>query len=563
MAQNLVVNFIGNNKLSKTTAAISADLKKFQRTADTVGRSMNKALSFGGVALGFAALTRVLKQSTKAASDDIKSQALLANALKNTIGATGATVAGAEDYIKATQLKVAVLDDELRPALAKAVRATGSLASGEKLLDRALNISAGTGKSLDSVVQALSKAYNGNTTSLKKLIPGLDVTGNYLDDLDKSFAGAAETAANNDPYKKISIIFGELQETIGMTLLPALKEFSAYLSSPEGQRNLQQIANVFKVIGSLIATSTTFLIANFNVIKSLVGALIFVRIAWGTVTAAVRIYTIATQIAKTSTKALKAALITTGVGALVVAVGLLAEGWINANDAQQEYLNPNIGTGDTTVNDWFAKNKDKLISEYSDAWRELGYESYGAYIKAMFDAAQKDKKSKQVIAQLSKTIREAFDKELDRIKSTAEKFRDIIGIAFGVFGEGENSVFNVDVYINKLRRVYEASKGFAENLQKLRKKGADQSFINELIAMGPAQGNVAAKGLLASPGTLTEILGLRGQLYGAGAQAQTQAAITGNATYEININKAVISAAEIIRQIQIFEKKTGRKYLVN
>jgi hypothetical protein len=81
--------------------------------------------------------------------------------------------------------------------------------------------------------------------------------------------------------------------------------------------------------------------------------------------------------------------------------------------------------------------------------------------------------------------------------------------------------------------------------------------------MGPAQGNIAAKALLQSPGKLSEILGLRGQIYGVGAQAQAQSAIAGNATYEININKAVISASDIIREIQALEKKTGRKYLVN
>jgi hypothetical protein len=69
--------------------------------------------------------------------------------------------------------------------------------------------------------------------------------------------------------------------------------------------------------------------------------------------------------------------------------------------------------------------------------------------------------------------------------------------------------------------------------------------------------------LLQSPGKLSEILGLRGEIYGTGAQAQVQASLAGNATYEININKAVISASDIIREIKILEKKTGRKYLVN
>jgi hypothetical protein len=38
--------------------------------------------------------------------------------------------------------------------------------------------------------------------------------------------------------------------------------------------------------------------------------------------------------------------------------------------------------------------------------------------------------------------------------------------------------------------------------------------------------------------------------------------MAGNATYEININKATVNAADIIREIKLLEKKSGRKYLV-
>jgi hypothetical protein len=106
-----------------------------------------------------------------------------------------------------------------------------------------------------------------------------------------------------------------------------------------------------------------------------------------------------------------------------------------------------------------------------------------------------------------------------------------------------------------------AAKGFAANLAKLRTQGADAGLINELVGMGPAQGNIVAQGLL-SGGNLGQILGLRKPLYGTGVQAGTQQALAGNATYEININKAVISASDIIREIRLLEKKTGRKYLV-
>jgi len=540
--------------------AISKDLRGLQSTANSVGKGINKALGTIGLAAGFTALTGVLKNSARAASEDIKSQALLANSLKNTIGATDSTIASAENYIKKTQLQTAVLDDELRPALSQAVLATGSLSSGQALLNTALNVSAGTGKDLSTVTGALSKAWDGNTASLKKLVPGIDITGNFLGTLDEKFRGAAETAANNDPYKRLEVIFADLQETIGMSVLPALEEFSTYLASPEGQQNIQQIANIFKTIGTAITEGTRFLLQNIAVIKAVVGALLFVKIAWGTVTAAVKVYEFATKLAKVSTVALKAALVSTGIGALVVAVGLLAEAWINASEAADNY-DPELQNQIEQGGGWTpGAISGPGLGPNGEPYLALGYETYEEY-----QAAQQTAKDKIIQANKDKikAIKDALQNEWKSIKSTAEKFRDSVGLAFGTFGKDENSVFNIDVVIGKMKRVAAAAKGFAQNIAKLRAKKVPNAVIDQLVAMGPAQGNIVAKGLLASGSKLSEFLGLQETLYGTGASVAAQQAITPNATYEININKAVISAADIIREIKAYEKKNKKKYLVN
>jgi hypothetical protein len=541
MAQNLVVNFIGNNKLSKTTAVIVSDFKKLTKATQTLNGQMSKTLGAVGLGLGFAKLAGFMKDSAKAASEDGKSQALLANSLRNTVNATDGTIASAEAYIKKTQLSAAVLDDDLRPALAKAVLATGSLGAGQKLLDTALNVSAGTGKDLGTVTSALSKAYNGQTTALKKLVPGLDLTGNVMARLDQKFSGAAATAANNDPYKQLSIIFQEMQETIGATLLPAIKEFSAYLSTPGGQRNLQQIAGIFQFIGSLITNATRFLLENIGVIKAVVSALVFLKISWFAVTFAVKAYDVATKIAAISTRTLKYALIGTGIGAILVAVGSLAATWLEVSD----------NTDDA---------KDSADSYLSNPLIQAAILNTNAIRDRLNAQAEVVKNKAQ---QLAEGVRKALDAEMGKMKSTAEKFRDTIGLAFGTFGKDENSVFNIDVIIAKMKRIASAAKGFTENLKKLREKGVKENTINEIIAMGPAQGNIVAKGLLASGSKLSTFLGLQENLYNTGAGAQAQANIAGNATYEININKAVITASDIIKEIRIYEKKTGRKYLVN
>jgi hypothetical protein len=541
MAQNLVVNFIGNNKLSKTTAAVSADLKKFQKTTQSVSGSLNKAFGAVGLGLGVAKLAGFLKQSAKAAQEDYASKNQLALALKNTLGATDGVIKANDRWIQSTSVAVGVYDDDLRPALAAAVRATGNLSKGQDLLNLALDISAGTGKDLSTVTGALSKAYNGNNTSLKKLLPSLKEGDDVLGQLRSQFKGAAQEASKNNPYQKMAIILDQLKETIGEQLLPLIQKFSEYLSSDEGRRSLQQVANLFGGIATGVAVVGQFLIQNIALVKAVTAAVLFTVGAIKLMTIAMALYDIGTKVAVISTKALKIALIATGVGALIVGLGVLVATWMEvttaADDADQ-------AQEDAATNDTLAR-----AIQNTNALRDMIY-------------ADRDKVA-SASADMAKSIRDALDKEINKMKSTAEKFRDAIGIAFGVRGDDENSIFNVDFLLGKLKRVANAAKGFAENLAKLRKKGADQSFINELVSMGPAQGNIAAKGLLASGGKLQEILGLRGQLFGSGAQAQAQASIAGNATYEININKAVVSAADIIREIKIYEKKLGKKFLVS
>ena len=546
MATNLVVNFIGKNQLSKTTAVMSKDLRKFKGQVDMVGKSMNSTFGALGLTVGLAAITNGLKNATKAASEDRKSQGLLANALKNTVGATSQAVAGAEAYIKKTQLQTSVLDDELRPALATAVRATGSLAKGQDLLDVALDVSAGTGKDLGTVTNAMSKAFNGNAGALKKLLPSIKDGADFMEQLKTQFAGSAEEAANLDPYKRLEVIFADIQETIGTALLPALEEFSFYLASPEGQQNVRQIVDLFVAMGKAIGGVITFLIQNIDLVKILIGQVIVLKLTWVAVNTIIKLYTAGVIGATTATKALKYALVTTGLGAIAVAVGTIASSWLETAD------NTEAATD--------------ALEEYQGYITEIPAPYFGSTPEQRAEEKRllEEKKRLQVNAakELADAVRKALKSKMEGIKKTAEDFRDSVGIAFGLFGKDEYAVFNVDVFVGKLKRMVAAAKGFAQNLARINKIDPSGSLANELIGMGPVEGNIAAQGLLAS-GQLKDIVALRTSLYGTGAQAGAVSAVAGNATYEININKAIISAADIIKEIRMLEKKTGRKYLVN
>ena len=222
----------------------SSGLKKAQKEFGGFGKSIKGALGVAGIAIGLSSIVGVMKDSVKAAAMDAKSQKLLALQLHNTVHATKAQTKATEDYLGKLSMQVGIVDDNLRPALANAVRGTGSLAKGQKLLSLALDASAATGKPLNTVMNALIKAQNGQLTGLYKLAPELKKTKGNLDDFAKSVKGAA--MANADPFARMNVAVDNLKEQFGRLLLPAVVQFVDYLTTkvvPAVSDFLDQVAN--------------------------------------------------------------------------------------------------------------------------------------------------------------------------------------------------------------------------------------------------------------------------------------------------------------------------------
>ncbi len=72
-----------------------------------------------------------------------------------------------------TSLATGVADDKLRPAMQRLAVSTKSTEEAQKLLTLALDISAASGKDLETVSNALGRAQDGNQASLGRLGLGL------------------------------------------------------------------------------------------------------------------------------------------------------------------------------------------------------------------------------------------------------------------------------------------------------------------------------------------------------------------------------------------------------
>lgn len=221
-------------------------LKQAEMSFGKLGGALKGILGAAGIAVGFSAIASGLRDSTKAAIEDGKSQALLANQLRNTVGASESQIASVEKSIKAMQLQASVADDVIRPAFASLVRSTGDVGQATALTSLALDVAAGTGKDLGAVSLALGKAVNGSSTALIKLVPSIKGASDPMGVLAKQFDGAAEAAANNDPIQRLNTIFGEMQETIGTALIPVLQDMASYFASDEGQKDINDTATGIK-----------------------------------------------------------------------------------------------------------------------------------------------------------------------------------------------------------------------------------------------------------------------------------------------------------------------------
>jgi hypothetical protein len=299
MAGTLALNveILGEfKKLTAATKGAEGNLAGLNKTASSISKGMISALGAIGVGFSLGFIKNEFEQAAKAAVEDVKSQQLLAIAMENTGKATAATVKEAEESIKKMQLQSSVADDLLRPAFQKLFIATGSVTKSNKLLQVALDTSAATGKDLDSVTQAMAKSLAGQDTALLKLIPSLRGVEDPLSELEKTFAGAAEAAADTDPYQRMQIIFGELQEQIGMALLPLLNEFSDWLATPEGQAKLQEIVDGLVAIIDQGVELVRWVDDNKDWLVPMVTAIGGVTAAWNLATAAVNGFKIAAGI---------------------------------------------------------------------------------------------------------------------------------------------------------------------------------------------------------------------------------------------------------------------------
>ena len=281
-----------------------ADFKKLEGAGAKANFVIKKAALPAAAAVG--ALGVALSGATKAAMEDQAAQAELARTLSISASATDAQIAANEELISKMSLASGIADDALRPALASLARGTKDLGQAQEGLSLAMDISTATGADLTSVSDALAKAYQGNFKGLRALSPematlikeGADLN-TVMDVLGGTFGGATATAAGTaeGQMKRFGIAISEAKENIGAALIPVVEKALPLLTA----------------MGSWAQDNTT----TFLVIAGVIGGIAVAILA---ANAAIKIYTLYTQISTAAQWLWNAALTANPLGLIVVGI---------------------------------------------------------------------------------------------------------------------------------------------------------------------------------------------------------------------------------------------------
>jgi len=245
MAQtrNVIINFItklqerGLQRMSRQTYGLNNNFNRLRKSM----------LRFVGLTAIFAVLAKSVRGFIDEGKEMKRLEILLNNLNK------GFQSIAVEEFLGRVQTLTGVLDDQLRPAFARILRELKNIEASQSLLNIAIDISRGTGQDLETIISALTRAFNGNNTQLKRLQIGLSkaaLEGKdfsvVLGELEKLYGGSGEQYLNTYAGKMdlLKTRLDEAGEALGRGILEGLTK----LGDGDLDRGLQKVVDFAEMI---------------------------------------------------------------------------------------------------------------------------------------------------------------------------------------------------------------------------------------------------------------------------------------------------------------------------
>ena len=261
------------------TIFLAADLKKFNSGLNDADRGLkgfagNLSNMVGPALIAAAAAAGALAikfgvDGVKAAIEDEAALNKLATTLDNVGLAHDQPMV--ENFIGGLERATGIADDELRPAYDRLIRSIGDTAKTNDILQLSMDISAGTGKSLQAVTEALGKAYDGNTAGLSRLGAGIDSAVLKTGDMDlitgtlaSTFAGQAATSAGTyeGQIKRLSQAADNLKEAFGRGLLTSIGDTNN--STQNLVDTMEDLEPIIEGVGTALGTFATTTLGSYQ-----------------------------------------------------------------------------------------------------------------------------------------------------------------------------------------------------------------------------------------------------------------------------------------------------------
>jgi hypothetical protein len=454
------------------------EFKKLETNSEKAAFAMKKAFLPATAAL--AGLGAGLVITAKAAAADQAAQAQLARQLQATTGATEKQIQANEDFISTLSMSAAVADDELRPALASLVRGTGDLASAQDALKTVLDVSAATGKSVEEVADAVSRAYGGNMKAIRALSPelfGLIKDGASVDEvmqsLAKTFGGSASIAANSaqGQFKRLSIAMDETKEAIGAAILPLVEALLPALISfgKWAQNNVGFILGIATAIGAVAAAVVAFKVA---MLAANAVTVVATALNWG--------------LAASATAANTA--LTIGVGAAAIAAGLVV-----AAGAMAAFKR-STGSAVETIK--------PIGPQLSEINTQLGgtEKAAGGAGGAIDKMAEKIKKAREELANQFTAALDSATAKLDDAKKAYDDFKGTVAESvtgeFSISGASDAAKEAGTTILNQLTQQANGAKAFGKQVEQLLTMGLSEDALRKVLEAGQEAGSSIANELI-------------------------------------------------------------------
>lgn len=406
-------------KISANGAEAEKELKKLERKMSDFSKNLKK-LGTDMSKYITAPITAMAGVSVAAANTQLQAEAKLLKALQGRSDVQQRLIKQAgELQSRSTLGDEAIIEQQAYlAALGLSEQQIGSTIEAAAQLSAALDIDLG------SAVKNLAKTFGGMAGELGESIPALKnftaeqlMAGETVKYVNDNYKGFAETAASTGtgPLTQLKNIIGDIAESFGVILLPAIQKFAAKLKelatafqdlSPQIQKTIVVVAAVVAAIGPAIVALSKLV----NVVK------IF-------------------ALALPAIKATLASMVTP-IGLLTTGVIALAGSWLLAKRRMREYEKDAMALaqeqGEQEGKARFERDLANSISFIKD--RGYSDEELAANIKAaMHKVAQLEArgedayKSKVVLTALMK-VRNEREAELELIKKTNDETTKQVGI---------------------------------------------------------------------------------------------------------------------------------------